>query len=104
MCLGIPGKVIEITGEGITRMGRVDFDGIVKEVSLAYLPDIAVGDYCIVHVGFAITKLDEEAALETLELLRQLDVVETELDPDAAVAAEEALAQGGTVDDEEDRP
>ncbi|MGB9358136.1 MAG: HypC/HybG/HupF family hydrogenase formation chaperone, partial [Acidimicrobiia bacterium] len=48
MCLGIPGKVIEITGEGVTRTGRVDFDGIVKEVNLAYVPDISIGDYTIV--------------------------------------------------------
>ena len=94
MCLGIPGKVIEITGEGVTRTGKVDFDGIVKEVALAYVPDIQVGDYTIVHVGFAITQLDEEAALETLAHLQEIEAVETELDPDAALAAEEAIAKG----------
>lgn len=94
MCLGIPGKVIEITGDDVTRMGKVDFDGIVKEVSLAYVPDIQLGDYAIVHVGFAIKQLDEESAHETLELFRQLDVMRTELDPDAALAAEESIARG----------
>ena len=95
MCLGIPGKVIEVSGEGVRRTGRVDFDGIVKDVNLAYVPEIEVGDYTIVHVGFAITRLDEQSAQETLDLIRQLDVLETELDPDAALAAEESAARGG---------
>ena len=94
MCLGIPGKVIEITGEGVTRTGRVDFDGIVKDVNLAYVPEIQVGDYTIVHVGFAIAQLDEAAAMETLQLLQQLDAVDTELDPDAALAAEKRMTEG----------
>ena len=94
MCLGIPGKVVAITGEGVSRTGKVDFDGILKDVNLAYVPDIDVGDYTIVHVGFAITKLDEQSAHETLDLIRQLDVLETELDPEAALAAEERLARG----------
>ena len=94
MCLGIPGRVIEITGEGVTRTGKVDFDGIVKEISLAYVPEISIGDYTIVHVGFAITQLDEEAALATLAHLQELEAVEVELDPTAALAAEEAAAKG----------
>ena len=94
MCLGIPGKVIEITGEGMARTGKVDFDGMVKDVNLAFVPDIEVGDYAIVHVGFAITQLDERAALETLAHLQAIEAVATELDPDAALAAEEAIARG----------
>ena len=94
MCLGIPGKVIDITGEGVTMTGKVDFDGIVKEVSLAYVPDISIGDYAIIHVGFAITQLDEKAALETLAHLQEIEAIEVELDPDAALAAEEAIAKG----------
>ncbi len=94
MCLGIPGKVIEITGEGVTMTGKVDFDGIVKEVSLAYVPDISIGDYAIIHVGFAITQLDEKAALETLAHLQEIEAIEVELNPDAALAAEEAIAKG----------
>jgi hydrogenase expression/formation protein HypC len=94
MCLGIPGKVIEITGEGVTMTGKIDFDGIVKEVSLAYVPDISIGDYAIIHVGFAITQLDEKAALDTLAHLQAIEAIEVELDPDAALAAEEAIAKG----------
>ncbi len=60
-------------------MGKVDFDGIVKEVCLAYLPDIGVGDYTIIHVGFAITKLDEKSAQETLSMFRDLGILEEEL-------------------------
>ncbi|MCL1597941.1 MAG: HypC/HybG/HupF family hydrogenase formation chaperone [Actinomycetia bacterium] len=94
MCLGIPGKVVETAGEGFMRTGRIDFDGIIKDVSLAYVPDVVVGDYVIVHVGFAITQLDEASAQETLALLRLLDVVDEELDPDVALAAESARAAG----------
>jgi hydrogenase expression/formation protein HypC len=90
MCLGIPGKVLDIYDRGGARMGRVDFDGITKDVCLEYVPEIEVGDYTIVHVGFAITRLDEESALETLELLRNMGVLEPELDP----AAAERLAAG----------
>lgn len=79
MCLGIPGKVIEIYDNGGIRMGKVDFDGIQKEVCLAYLPELSVGDYTIVHVGFAITRLDEESALESLRLFRELGAFEEEL-------------------------
>lgn len=94
MCLGIPGKVIEAVGDGFMRTGKVDFDGIVKEVSLAYVPEVDVDDYVIVHVGFAITQLDEASAQETLALLRQLDVVDEELDPEVALAAARARAAG----------
>lgn len=86
MCLGIPGQVLAIYEQDGARMGKVDFNGIVKEVCLAYLPDIAVGDFAIVHVGFAITRLDEESARETLALFHELGVLEEELgaDPEAA--------------------
>ncbi len=94
MCLGIPGKVVETAGEGFMRTGRIDFDGIIKDVSLAYVPDVVAGDYVIVHVGFAITQLDEASAQETLALLRMLDVVDEELDPVVALAAESARAAG----------
>ncbi len=78
MCLGIPGKVLEIYEANEVRMGKVDFDGIQKEVCLAYLPEIQVGDYTIVHVGFAITQLDEQSALESLALFHQLGLLEEE--------------------------
>lgn len=74
MCLAVPGKVLEIT-EGdspLDRTGRISFGGIVKETNLSYVPEARVGDYVIVHVGFAISVLDEEEAMRTLDYLRQL--------------------------------
>ncbi len=82
MCLGIPGKVIEVYEANGTRMGRVDFSGIQKEICLAYVPEVEVGDYTIVHVGFAITRLDEESALETLALFQQVGLLDEELNAD----------------------
>lgn len=79
MCLGIPGKVLSIYDAQGVRMGKVDFDGIQKEVCLAYLPEITVGDYTIVHVGFAITQLDEASALESLRLFKELGEFEATL-------------------------
>ena len=79
MCLAIPGKVIKIDSANMMRMSRVDFGGITREISLAYLPDVQVNDYVIVHAGFAISQLDEEEAHETLRLLAELGVVEQEL-------------------------
>ena len=78
MCLAVPGKVLEVEERNMTTMAKVDFGGVVKDVCLAYLPDIQVGDYTIVHVGFAIQKLDEASALETLELFRSLGVLDEE--------------------------
>ena len=80
MCLGIPGRITETSELHGMPMGKIDFDGIQKEVCLAYLPDIKVGDYAIVHVGFAITKLDEQSAQETLALFREIGTPAEELD------------------------
>ena len=79
MCLAVPGQVREIYDDvaGI-RMGRVNFGGIEKDVCLAYMPDLSVGDYTVVHVGFAITKVDEDAARKTLEMFRELGVLDEE--------------------------
>jgi len=79
MCLGIPGKIIEIYETNNVRMGRVDFGGVIKEACLDFLPDIQVGDYTIVHVGFGISQLDEDEALKTLEMLRDLDMLADEI-------------------------
>jgi len=80
MCLGIPGKVIDIHDENGLRMGRVDFGGVRKEACLAYAPEVELGDYVIVHVGFAISKVDEAEALRTLKLLGTMgDLVQQEL-------------------------
>ena len=87
MCLAIPGRVEEITSDGIIRMGRVNFGGVVKRVCLDYVPEIAVGDYAIVHVGFAISRIDEATAQETLATFRAMGVLEEELaDEDEAFA------------------
>lgn len=74
MCLAIPGKILSLTGdEPMSRAGRVSFGGIVKEVSLAYVPEAKVGDYVIVHVGFAISIMDEQEAHQVFEYLRRMD-------------------------------
>lgn len=74
MCLAVPGKVLEVWGESeIDRMARVSFGGIVKEVCLAYTPDAQVGEYVIVHVGFALNKVDEEEAYRIFEQLREME-------------------------------
>ncbi|MCC6165646.1 MAG: HypC/HybG/HupF family hydrogenase formation chaperone [Caldilineaceae bacterium] len=84
MCLGVPGKIIEIYEQDGVRTGRVDFGGIVKEACLEYVPEAQVGDYTIIHVGFAITQLDEVSAQETLALFQQMGVLHEELEPDKA--------------------
>ncbi len=80
MCLGIPGKIIEITEIEGRRMGRVDFGGAIKETCLDFVPEANVGDYCIIHVGFAISILDEQEAKETLDLFQQLEEAGEELE------------------------
>ena len=86
MCLAIPGKIETIVGEDpLERRGTVSFGGIAKDVSLAFVPEAQVGDYVIVHVGFAISRLDEAEAHQTLEYLRQMNELEEfrEVDPHA---------------------
>jgi len=73
MCLGIPGRIVEIRDDAGLRMGTIDFGGVRREVCLAYLGDeVEVGDYAIVHVGFAISKVDEEEAKRTFEMLKEM--------------------------------
>jgi hydrogenase expression/formation protein HypC len=74
MCLAVPGKIVSIEGDDpITRMGRIDFGGIIKQASLAYVPECGVGDYVIVHVGFAISRVDEAEANKVFEYLREME-------------------------------
>jgi len=74
MCLAIPGKVVSISGDDpLTRMGKIDFSGVIKPASLAYVPEVNVGDYVIVHVGFALSKVDEAEAQKVFEYLKQMD-------------------------------
>lgn len=76
MCLAVPGQVESVFDENNVRMGRVNFGGVVKDVCLAFVPEIQVGDYALVHVGFAISRMDEAAAQETLRTFEQLGVLE----------------------------
>lgn len=78
MCLSVPGKVLEIIEEDGFTMGKVNFSGISKKICLQYVPDIKVGEYVLVHVGFAIAKLDEVEAAKTLKLLAELDQMQGE--------------------------
>ena len=73
MCLAVPGKILSIEGEDpLLRSGRVDFAGIVKNINLAYVPEARVGDYVLVHVGFALNTIDEQEANQVFEYLRQM--------------------------------
>jgi hydrogenase expression/formation protein HypC len=79
MCLAVPGRIVEVHDDRGTPMATIDFDGIRKEICLAYLPDLEVGDYAIVHVGFAISRIDEASALETLAMFDELGGLDEEL-------------------------
>jgi hydrogenase expression/formation protein HypC len=82
MCLGVPGKILEIYKAESLKMGKVDFSGVVREACLEYVPEAQVGDYVVVHVGFAISLLSEEEAQATLEMLREIIDLEEELGPE----------------------
>ncbi|NLF07590.1 MAG: HypC/HybG/HupF family hydrogenase formation chaperone [Pirellulaceae bacterium] len=73
MCLGIPGKVVEVRLQDDVPMGRVEFGGILKDTCLVYTPEVKVGDYVLVHVGFAISVIDETEANETMDYLREIE-------------------------------
>jgi hydrogenase expression/formation protein HypC len=79
MCLAIPGRVEEISMDNGLRIGRVNFGGVVKRVCMDYVPEVQVGDYTIVHVGFALSKIDEEAAKQTLAEFRAMGILDDEL-------------------------
>ena len=88
MCLGIPGRIVDLQvpmDRPDLRTGTVDFDGLRRQVCLAYTPEAAVGDYVIVHVGFAISTVDADEAVRTLEIIKAIpDALSTELGPDNA--------------------
>ena len=79
MCLGVPGKIVETYEKGGLQMAKVDFGGVFREACLNYVPEAKVGEYCIIHVGFAISLLSETEAQETLELLKQIGSFEEEI-------------------------
>ncbi len=79
MCLAVPGKIVEIYEANGLLMGKIDFGGVVREACLSYVPEAKVGDYTIIHVGFALNLIDEQEAMETLALLGEI----AKLDPEA---------------------
>jgi len=83
MCLGVPGKIVEVYEKGGLKMARVDFGGIFREACLDYVDEAKVGDYCVIHVGFAISILSESEAMDTLNLLKQIGNFEEELGPES---------------------
>jgi hydrogenase expression/formation protein HypC len=86
MCLAIPGKIVELhEGNGV-RMSKVDFGGITREACLEYIPDARLGDYVMVHVGFAISKVDEEEAARTYQYLLEMDQLAEVVSPDIDTA------------------
>jgi hydrogenase expression/formation protein HypC len=84
MCLAVPGKIVELVEANGVSMGRLDYGGVTREACMAYLPEARVGDYVLVHVGFAISRVDEEEAARTLALLREMGEL-----ADAGEAADE---------------
>jgi hydrogenase expression/formation protein HypC len=96
MCLGVPGKVVAIQENelGMT-LGRVSFGGIIKDVSLAYLPDVRLGDYVVVHVGFALSRVDEEAAKEIFAFLQSNSEL-SDMEGSGLPRVDESLLPGGT--------
>jgi hydrogenase expression/formation protein HypC len=84
MCLGVPGKIIEITNQNGLRMGKIDFGGAIREACLEAIPEARIGEYTIVHAGFALSVLSEEEAQETLDLLREISILEDEVGPEEA--------------------
>jgi len=79
MCLAIPGKITEIYQKDSLRMAKIDFGGIAKEICLEYTPEAKLGDYALIHVGFAISLMDEEEAQETLKLIKEVAEFENEI-------------------------
>lgn len=98
MCLGVPGRVVRIWDDRGTRMADVDFGGASTGVCLEYLADLEIGDYTIVHAGFALTRLDEESAIASLEAFRELGMLEEELGITLPPADSAGGSVGGSVE------
>ena len=79
MCLGIPGKITDIYQSNGLRMAKIDFGGVIREACMEYVPEAEIGDYTLIHVGFALNLISEQEALETLDLLRQINDLGSEL-------------------------
>ncbi len=98
MCLAVPGKIISIEGDDpLLRSGKVDFAGAVKHINLAYVPEARIGDYVLVHVGFAISRIDEQQARETLAALAEIAALDELAEPgdaESSAGAEETGRSG----------
>lgn len=92
MCLGIPGKIIDIYTQNELLMGKIDFGGVIREACLTYVPEAKIGDYAVVHVGFALNLLDEAEARETLKAFDEVDLFSQVGDPFASLADSEDSA------------
>jgi hydrogenase expression/formation protein HypC len=90
MCLAVPGRILSTAEVDGTLMAEVDFGGVHKDVCLQYIPDAAIGEYVVVHVGFAIQRLDEKSAQDTLANFERMGILEQEFGDGFARAAEEA--------------
>lgn len=88
MCLGVPGRIVDVDTSEVVRLGRVSFDGVVRRVCLEYVPEAVPGDYVLVHVGFALQRIDEEEAKRVFELLEELPLLDERLDPATEEPAE----------------
>lgn len=86
MCLGVPGRIIEVYEKAGMKMGKVDFGGVFRETCLAYVPEAKIGDYVLIHVGFALNILSEEEAKETLSLLQEISDI---IDEDEKITSED---------------
>ena len=84
MCLGVPGKIVEVFEKDGLRMSKVDFGGVMRETCLEYVPEASEGEYVLVHVGFAISVISPEEAQETLDMLREIIDLEEELGPEVS--------------------
>ena len=82
MCLGVPGKIIELYQANGLKMGKIDFGGVTREACLEYVPEAQLGDYALIHVGFALNLVSEQEAMETLDLLRQITGLAQEIGPE----------------------
>jgi len=94
MCLAVPGCVISLEVRDGTQMAEVDFGGVRKDVCLEYIPDVQIGEYVVVHVGFAIQRLDEQSAIETLANFARMGILEEEFGDGFALAARQAGTTG----------
>ena len=90
MCLGVPGQIVAIYEKDGLTMGRIDFDGALREACLVYVPEAVVGDYTLIHVGFALSLLSESEAQASLAVLREIADLEAELGPEPSAAPSEA--------------